>query len=388
MQKEDEFIIGCARTALQTDLKQRLDDLLHMNMDWQYILKASQQHSVLPLVYHTLLTIQPSATSCPILPEMKKHAQATVARNLQMTAMLLKVLKLFSGQGIVAVPFKGPVLAEYVYGKLGLRCFGDLDILIEPRDIGRALQLLESQKFVPAIVLSAGQLSAYIKTEDDMVLQCQTSGIVIELHWEMTGRYLERPMDMDFIRPRLQSLHLFNTDLLHVSSEDLLLYLCIHGTRHMWERLEWLCSIAEIIRNKPDIRWDVLCSLARAMKCSRMLHHSLFLAHKILAVQLPHQIAAALSADPVLPQLHQEVTSRLFPLLLPNQAPNPGNRFHRLQFQVRESIGDKIKYGWRQLTQAREADWRWVRLPAHFTGIYVLLRPLRLFVFYCRSSNH
>ncbi len=94
MHKEDEFIISCARTNLQPVLKARLDDLLHLDLDWQYILQASQQHGVLPLVHHTLHTIQASGTSCPILPELKKQAQATVARNLQMTAMLLKILGL------------------------------------------------------------------------------------------------------------------------------------------------------------------------------------------------------------------------------------------------------------------------------------------------------
>lgn len=383
--KEDEFIVSCSQLALSQRLRQRVNELFGTGLNWKYIVQASHQHSVLPLVYHTLQKLNINTAACPALLELKKHTQAIVVRNLQMTALLIKLLTLFKKQKITAIPFKGPVLAEYVYGNLGLRRFGDLDILVAPQDIANAIQLLKSHNFKPNIILSPGQLAAYVKTEDDLVFQCQTSGIVVELHWELTGRYLPYPMDVNFLEPRLKLLPFLNQKIVHLSPEDLLLYLCVHGTRHMWERLEWVCGVAELIRNKPELQWKNVLSLARDLKCYRILQHGLFLTHTIFNVELPPYILEELSADPLSAELNKKIEKQLFPLFTPNQNMAAGNRFDSLQFQVQDSLGNKIRYGLKQLTEAREADWRWFPLPVHLTWLYVILRPLRLGIILIRQ---
>jgi hypothetical protein len=227
-------------------------------------------------------------------------------------------------------------------------------------------------------VLSASQFSAYMKTEDDMVLARQIDGVVVELHWEMSGRYLSRPLDMECISSRLEIVTLFNRDIPHLSVEDLLLYLCIHGTRHMWERLEWVCGVAELIQNRKDLQWNKVFKIAEDMNCSRILRHGLYLARDLLDVKMPIQVTKELAFDPVLPRLSEQVTQHLFPLFGPEEKEKGGNRFNSLQFRVRDSLSEKVGYGWRQLTEPREADWCWFPLPACLAFMYGVFRPLRL----------
>lgn len=378
MRKEDELIICCARTVTPHLLTDRIRCLVNEKLNWKYIIQASQQHAVLPLVFQNLHTVCPNSLSDTILQEMKNSCRSTVAHNLYMASMLLKVLTLFKKQGIKAVPFKGPVLAENVYGNLGLRNFGDLDILIWPHDAGTAIDLLRSQGFKALIPLSSAQLTAYMKTEDDMVLTLQDKGLVVELHWEMTGRILSRPMDMDFINKRLETVSLLDRDVEHLSAEDLLLYLCIHGTRHMWERLDWICCVGELIRSRQDLHWDMAFKLARTIKCHRILQHGLLLTHILLETKLPKNVLDKLTADRELQKLALEIKNQILPLYEPLQSTGGGNRFKLLQYRVRDSLSDRVVYGWRQLTAPREADWRWLPMPAQLTFLYLFLRPLRL----------
>ncbi len=146
----------------------------------------------------------------------------------------------------------------------------------------------------------------------------------------------------------------------------------------MWERLEWICCIAELVRNKSDLQWDKAFKLASDVKCSRIVRHGLYLAHELLEVELPAQVTKELAADPTLPQLAEQIKQQFFPLLRPGQTVAGGNRFKRLQLQVRDSLWEQVVYGWRQLTMAREADWRWLPLPAYLAFLYMFLRPLRL----------
>ena len=378
MLAEDKLILCCARTEILPSGEKTARKLLSTLLGWEYIYQASLHHGVLPLVYSNLQKLSPGSLSDSLQQKMKSHLRNTVVCNMHMGARLLKILALFEEHGIGAVPFKGPVLAEDVYGDLGLRNFSDLDILVSPHDAERAIHLLTSQGFTQNIQLTSSQFSSYMKGEDDMVLVHQKDNLVVELHWEMSGRYLSRPLDLAYLHGRLRTVSLLDSNVPSLSNEDQLLYLCVHGTRHMWSRLEWICCVAELIRNKKELEWDMLFTLADQMKCYRIVCHGLSLAHDLLDANLPVEVAEKLTRDPLLPKLAAQVTQQLFPLGDPGQTRETGYRFKRLQFQVRDSFLEQLRYGWNQLTLPREADWRCFPLPGSLSFLYIFFRPLRL----------
>ena len=53
--------------------------------------------------------------------------------------------------------------------------------------------------------------------------------------------------------------------------EDLIIYLCMHGSRHSWERLAWICDVAELVRLNPDTDWNKLLDQAASLGGQRML---------------------------------------------------------------------------------------------------------------------
>ena len=55
---------------------------------------------------------------------------------------MVSLLELFEQNQIPAVPYKGPALSVGIYGKLSLRQFADLDILVPEKNVGKATELL------------------------------------------------------------------------------------------------------------------------------------------------------------------------------------------------------------------------------------------------------
>src|SRR5438046_1996796 len=75
--------------------------------------------------------------------------QKNAARSVLLTWELVDILDLFATEGIEAMPYKGPAIAISIYGRLALRQFSDLDILVRKRDVWRCQQLLISRGYQP-----------------------------------------------------------------------------------------------------------------------------------------------------------------------------------------------------------------------------------------------
>jgi hypothetical protein len=67
------------------------------------------------------------------------HAQAT-----------LELLQALEGAGIAAVPLKGPLLAEDLYGDPGLRFSSDVDLLVDVSQLEDAVAVLREQGYGPS----------------------------------------------------------------------------------------------------------------------------------------------------------------------------------------------------------------------------------------------
>ena len=80
------------------------------------------------------------------------------------------------------------------------------------------------------------------------------------------------------------------------SAEDLLFSLCVHGSRHLWERLGWICDVAELI-SRHDLRLDALLKRAATADTERMFLLGLHLAERLLDAPLPAEVKRRCDSD-------------------------------------------------------------------------------------------
>ena len=193
--REAELLVCCARKELDAAHGERIRTLVRQDLDWPLVRAAARAHATLPLLYWHLGTIGPAGVPPAVLAELRADFHANTRRNLRLTGELLAILDLFRGQGIAAIPFKGPALAAAAYGNLALRQFVDLDLLVHPQDVRRAKALLATRGYGAALRLTEDQEAALLRDRYEHLLRREDDGTVVEIQWRIVPRHFGFPLD-------------------------------------------------------------------------------------------------------------------------------------------------------------------------------------------------
>src|SRR5262249_8236456 len=162
--------------------------------------------------------------------ELEASYRATVAQNLFFTGELLQLLDILEKQGIATVVFKGPILAEVLYGDLSLREFADLDIFVHEADISKAEQALIARGY-KSYSADKDYRSAFLSYYGQQPFRGQT-GIIVDLHWRLASRSVALPIESAEVWGRLQNVLIAGRMVPTLAQEDLVLLLAAHGTMH------------------------------------------------------------------------------------------------------------------------------------------------------------
>jgi hypothetical protein len=295
-------------------------------------------------------------------------------RNLALTGELVKAIRLFQEAGIPVLTFKGPVLAMQLYQELGLRQFADVDILVPQTYLTRAKLCLAEAGFKPDHQLDVSQEAALTHFLHELGFR-STAGYKVELHWRLFERYFSLwPSSGVFERAR--AVRLFNLEIKTFANEDLLLYLCVHGTKHMWSQLSFVVDIAKLVCTQ-DLDWDEVFRRSRWQGSERMLLLGLGLVRRVLGVTLPNEVLAPASHNALITKL-----ASWFEQCLQDDRLVSVFEGYIFQLRVRERLSDKCRYGLLSLLAPTPHDWAFLRLPRVFFPLYYFVRPIRLLVRY------
>jgi hypothetical protein len=356
---------------------EQLKRLLRQELDWSYLADLAERHGLVPLLYRHLDAAGPTAVPKPVFGRLWSEYQANARRNILLTKELLKLLRLLEANGIPAIPYKGPALAATVYGDISLRHFSDLDILARKRDVPRAKEILEAQGYRFGAGLSDAQERAYLgsRNHHHFYLERDDGKVALELHWDVAPLDFYSAIDVEQLWGRLEPMSLGGARVNSFAAEDLLLLLCMHGSRHLWERLEWVCCVAELIRVKPELDWERAMAQANQLHGSRMLLLGLELAHKLLGTSTPESIRREIKDNSSIQSLASQIRSGFF-----EEKERPPGVFNRVRclMRVQDRRVDRIRYGLSVLTAPTTIEWHELPLPASLSFGYRLLRPLRL----------
>jgi hypothetical protein len=243
---------------------------------------------------------------------LRRDQQRNSIRSLAITAELIRLLQYMERGGVQAVPYKGPALAQHVYGNITVRQFGDLDILVRPRDVPRAKALLCNEGYLPDRWPRRHREREFIRRHHAQPFQSADGRVRLELHWDFTPRALDVSFDLEALWRRLERRPLGSADVLTLPAEDLLLVLCVHGAKHCWSRLKGIRDVAETIVAHPALDWEWVVDEAGAVGAQRILWLGLFLAAELLGAVLPPNVRSHIVEDPMVPRLAGDVRARLF----------------------------------------------------------------------------
>lgn len=378
---EQKLLFCVARRDLDERRQVELRTLLAAPLDWDYLISTARKHGLIPLLYRHVDSID-----CDIEPaqcaNIKRESIENCQAVLHLIGRLSKLLNLFKENGIPVLVFKGPTLAEQAYGENSLRQAGDLDVLIERRRFELARNLLESLGYQMSPTLTPSQLAAHLKLHCEIQFEQDDGFTVVDLHWSSTPQAFPVEFDTNAVLRRSQTLSIGGTRVNTFSAEDLILFQCVHGAKHYWSRLEWIASLAELIRNQPRIDWDALILFARVARASRMLALGLNLSKQLGDVDIPDSVFDKIDARGSMRTLARQTLATMF-----DERPTEYLSIRAISknFQIMDRKRDVLSSILRVIFVPTLSDWESLSLPESFHPFYYVLRPLRLMKSYSVS---
>lgn len=344
------------------------------DVDWGLVLREGLRNGVLALL-HRLAQAQPGLVPEVVAGDLERTYAEGRRRNLRLAAELVAVTQRLSHHGIATAPWKGPLLAERAYGDLAMRSFYDLDVLVRRTDISAARDVLLAAGYRPEKPLSPLLQARYIAQQGELELIREVDGLRVELHWAAVPNYYAPPRDdrhLAEVWERLVAARVGRASVTALAMEDELEALCVHGSKHRWDRLMWIVDIAMVARSHPQLDWQALLDRAERHGTLRMVHLGLRLAMQVCRADLPPSVVAQVLADRGAAGLARQVQGALSQ---PDDGALGAFLFHA---RMRDRTPQRARYALSVLFTPSGADWDAFALPDRLFGLYALTRPLRL----------
>ena len=213
--------------------------------------------------------------------QLRRDALGIRAGVVRVKRMLARALEALAASGLVPVVLKGVPLAERLYGDAGHRASTDVDLWVPPAEAGRARQALEALGLRPAA------------RNEPHHLELHGPEGLVELHLYPLSPFGELVEGAQLWNRAVEAR---TGDLRHLrlAPDDELLYLAVHATHHLLQRLAWVYDLKLLVRAEPALDWDRLVRTAEETRTSALAFYALDAAARLLEAAIPARVLSAL----------------------------------------------------------------------------------------------
>jgi len=384
MRFEISLLNLCAAVSIPADRPARIRSLARGGLEWDLFETLAVHHRVFPLVFKALSPAAAEVVPRDVWERLRTRYFANLAKNMAARKELAEALSALDEQGVTAVPYKGPVLAEAAYGDIGLRHFNDLDLLVKEEDVERAISVFRGRGFG----LERSDRPAAVKRDHrylrDYGLRRPGEPCPLEIQWRLVQKYHPLLSDREGIWSRLREFSIEGRTARTLSLEDTLLVLCLHGLYHSWENLQMVADVGRAAAAGPSIDWPGLLERTRGQGGLRILLLGLLLARDLLSAPVPHAVSEAAAEDRFITGLASRMSAHFF------EGASPARRARSFFFrEARMIVGpaNRIRYLLGRILTPNEEDREAFALPTGLFFLYPLWRASRLFRKYLFTRN-
>jgi Uncharacterised nucleotidyltransferase len=368
-----EFLLACAASPFTAAHAQRISSLAGGNLDWIALVRLAECHGLVPLLWERVAGISRHVPDVA-METLRRVFQQNVRQTLFLTQLLFTISDLFQARGIDALPYKGPVLAELLYGNVSLREYSDIDILVHPADVPSAYIALQQAGFTPGLQLTSKEETAHIANGYEYAFHGNRDPNLLELQWRVMPHFYAVDFDAaDFFR-RAQTVRVGDRAIATLSHEDLVLVLCAHAAKHAWSKLSWIRDIVDLARSSK-IAWDRVIDEAGRLGIRRMVAVTFRIANEILGTPSPAPVQELIHQDPEAGRIAEQLCRDI------GRGEEPEMEslaYFRLMARVRERWSDRLRFGVRLAITPSVNEWALVRLPEPMFPLYRVVRVGRV----------
>ena len=386
---ELDLLLLCARWPQRDEDRRLIRDLSARPMDWQRFLLLAQHHRLAPLVSHSLHAAVAESRSVEleeVLNELQQLSLANARQALLSLAELRRVVQELHAHAIPVRVLKGLPLAQSVFGEIGLRSTGDIDLLIDEGSILEADRVLcsfgyrglfQMERFTPR------QLAFYCAHWRDNNYQDLATGLEIDLHWSL---FINREMPgASLCAAPGERISFGGFQVETLPRRENLLYLSVHGAFDGWLFLKSLADVGAQVRTMSETDLDSLSTLASSHGVLPELSAALILVRRYLAMD---RWSARLlpESDPTVSHILRYAERSLVQGgFLAGRENVPHTATMAFEFGLRHNLRYRRELLLRVLFRARM--WQTFPLPDPLFGLYPLLSPLEWALFRMRKQK-
>lgn len=367
---EHEILFSVARREPGPELR----ELLRQDVDWEYLFAAAGNHGLIPLLHKHLHSFAADLTPIQILSRLKLQSVGNLQNVLHLLGKQLKIQTLFHKHEVPIAIFKGSVLAQMAYGELSLRQAGDIDVLISRAHFHDARHLLESLGYQMWPALTTTQLNSHLASRCEIQFVRDDWFTIVDLHWGLAPKTFVFKMETNELLSRLQPVTVGGTEIKTLATEDLIVYLAMHGAKHLWRAVEWITSLGELIRAADSIAWETVIQRAADAHATRMLALGLRLVDQISDLEIPATVLRTIDAEASMKRMAQQIISQIFTLW--GARVSTETNLNNLKIMDRKR--DALLSAARAIFVPTISDWSALNLPPSLHSLYYAYRPLRL----------
>ncbi|CAA0081905.1 Uncharacterised protein [BD1-7 clade bacterium] len=245
---------------------------------------------------------------------------------------------------------KGPLLSKRLYDDFTVRTSVDLDFIVDPNNVSAADQCLRGLGYVPIhidnVAVSWSVIRFYLK---DLSYRHPATGVCVELHWRWDIFPSMMPMLFDDAYSRCRRMQVGKHSLSVMGLEDELIYLCMHGSKSCWARLQWLLDIQALIL-QGDLDWKIIESRAAALGMLPDIVTAILLVEKVFEQSVDVDFIDVHRCSPVV-QRNLSVCLQTWSAC--DYPPLQARLLHRLR--MRQSLRHKVDFFMRRLISVDDA---------------------------------
>lgn len=330
------------------------------------------RHRVGAFLHERLGRFAPSLIPTASYDCLREAARITGTHALLRSAELINVATLFHTAGIPFMSVKGPLLAQALYGNVGGRHAGDIDLLVPSSELAKADAILRNtgwRRTEPDFDLTPRQWREYQRLVHEFEYVNDRTQMRLEIAWRLEGMG-EQSIDELLVMAKTERFG--GVPIARLPSEVEFVYLFSHGARHAWFRLFWLVDIALLFLRR-EMDWPALMSVARERRVELSVWQGAVLAETVFHIPIP--AAARVPAGQTARGNQLAATALGLMVAHVAQRPSTVDLFRQAGYLWQLRPGWKSKVAIVRPRLNSPDGWKMLRLPDQWFVLYYFVAP-------------
>jgi hypothetical protein len=343
--------------------------------------RLASAHKIGPLLAHRLEKACPEWYAGENASWLRQEARNNRVIAEILASECVRLVEAFRAAGIDVTTYKGVALSALLFGDVGVRVSRDIDLIVCEGQVAAASSCLRSLRYDQIGFRYEPGRERWFRDTHEIAFQGRAGAgwVQVDLHWRIASPVIAICGDPELLLLHCRTVRLAGGAVPILSLEANLVALCVHGAKHAWQQLRWVCDLGQILTSR-GLDAGLAIEFADQMGLRRVLGVGITQVQNLLDVTVPGPLAGSIDRRAV--QIAAEMRQDMFTSDEPRGGPVKSQiAWFRLRERWRDRLAMTLVW-FMFILRPNLRDYAALPLPDRLAFLYYAIRPLRLGVKY------